>query len=210
MRNNLEHTYSEILTLENIPEKDPGKAKVVKEREKVVYAKIVDFEELGKATSKEKQEQWEIRVPKSDAQKFFGQVRARCTDNKDYVLCIKTLEQGSDDRDEWEIKVTRAVFEMVKKIADSGMIKTRYVFPVTEKGQDLKWEVDIFEKADGSISEWCKIDLEYSGEEPDLKYPISLDEILDVQPVDRTEEQKDFVDRLMNEEFLKKNAFSTQ
>lgn len=176
------------------------------ELEYVFYGRIKNFEQLKQAASREEHEQWDIRVEKESSKRYFGNVRVRCTDGGKYTLCIKALEDGVEAKEETELEANEELFEAIKKIATGGMRKTRYRFPI--EGSELTWEVDVFYDTEGNPREWCKIDLEVESQDGELPaYPIDLEDVLDIQPTERSEEQKAFVDKLMNEQFQLKNLF---
>lgn len=170
------------------------------------YGRIKDFGDLKKAASKEEQEQWEIRSGKDDDRKYFGGLRVRKINDDKYVLCAKVMSEGNDSRYEVELDADKDLFEAFRKISPKGMRKTRYLFPI--EGTDLTWEVDVYRQEDGSLEEWCKIDLEVKEpikEMPPL--PMEFEELFTVQRAQRTPEQQEFVDELMNKKFLLTNQY---
>lgn len=186
------------------------------EREFVVYGKFEDPEDAAKVAQLGEtvyHEQWDIRVEKDEVRKYFGQVRVRKTftdKEQTYTLCIKRLSEESDEKHEVELEVDQDIFEVVKALSTNGMIKARTKIAV-EGEDDLFWEVDVFypngfDKAPG---QWVKLDLEvpsFDREIPEL--PIKLTEVLDTQPKDRSEEQRQFVSKLLEEHFLQQNPFT--
>lgn len=81
-----------------------------------------------------------------------------------------------------------------KRIAERGMIKTRYTFPI--EGTDYCWEVDVFDGPNGP-HEWVKVDLEVDNvdfEIPEL--PIKLEGLIRDNPANRTEEQQKLISEL--------------
>ncbi len=177
------------------------------ELEYVFFGKIVDFSQLEQADSKEEQHQWEVRAPRSDERKYFGNFRVRKIDDEKYVLCMKVLQDGSDAKDEIELPADKDLFEATAKIATSGMRKTRYNFPVPDS--DLVWEVDVYYDAEGKQREWCKIDLEVKKPLEKLpEFPIELTELFTKQPNQRTDDERAFVQKLMDEQFVLKNQYT--
>lgn len=176
-----------------------GKTQV--ELEYVIYAKLANFDELLKAARKEEQEQWEIRRENDPSYKFFGSVRIRAVNNTRFILCCKTLEDGQNGKDEVEMEVTKDFFVALKKIATGGMRKTRYFFPIA--GSDMTWEVDVYYDANGQKEAWCKIDLEVKQNLPQLpSLPVTVEEKIDAQPLDRTPEERARVDDLLKNKFV--------
>lgn len=141
------------------------------EEEVVIYAKIGNMEGLQQASYIEQHEQAEIKTP-------IGKVRVRKTSRNGRspvfeMTTKKTISVGAITRDRERTKsINEDIYNMFIEVCPVFMSKTRYVFKAeqlrikrgdmdaTIKTSDLKFEVDVFTKADGSISEWCKIDLE--------------------------------------------------
>ena len=171
-------------------EKDVEDGKTFVEKERVIYARISDFEQLKKAKSADHQEQWGLKIPKGRENFAEGQVRVRAvtplalsqdeaaprpTEGAQYVFTVKA-KQGMGQNLETPIPATADAFDIFKRICDNGMIKDRYHFPV--EGTSLVYEVDAFLKADGSYHEWVKIDLETKDMDAELPpLPIAVEEI---------------------------------
>jgi CYTH domain-containing protein len=142
---------------------DIADGKVHLEREHVFYGKIVDFEQLKKATSEQAQEQWEIKLPKSDKNFGSGGIRVRACGPKEqneYILTCKVRTTEANAKLESSVVTTKDMFDLFKTLAHSGMRKVRHNFPVTVDETELIFEVDVFVLDDGTYSPWCKIDLE--------------------------------------------------
>jgi hypothetical protein len=155
-------------------EEDVQDGKLFRERERVIYARLKDLSVLQNAVRADSQEQWMIRVSKTENNVAKGQIRVRKViplikvdgvfngrikaDNAQYVLTAKA-EHKTDDRSEVPTPVTRDMFDLFKQLADNGMIKDRFHFPI--EGTDLVFEVDAYPKNDGSYHNWVKIDLEF-------------------------------------------------
>ena len=141
------------------------------ESELTIYAKIGNMEGLNQAAYIEKQEQAEIKTD-------IGKVRVRKIIQNGrvpvYELTTKrpiSLNAVKKNR-ERNKKINEELYDIFIDVCPVFQSKTRYVFKsekITIKREnfnaeittsDLKFEVDVFTKADGSISEWCKIDLE--------------------------------------------------
>lgn len=143
---------------------------MAQEKEMVIVCKIGDFEGLKQADRVEEQEQLELFCPEK------GRIRIRKTtseDGTDFVACIKTLANPNEkikSVDETENPVNAQFFEAFRAIANSLRVKKRYVFEgektiIQAESEDyqlppIKYEVDVFTRPDGQISEWCKIDIE--------------------------------------------------
>ncbi|YP_009212934.1 hypothetical protein AVU38_gp085 [Ralstonia phage RSL2] len=135
------------------------------EIERVIYVRVKDFAWLERATGAERQEQWSVKIAKTDKNAGSGSIRVRKSINLrepgaavSYVLtskldigsrgsCAETPEQSSLDQ-----------FNIFKYFGDAGMIKDRYTFNI--EGSDLNWEVDCFPKPGAQYHDWVKIDLE--------------------------------------------------
>ena len=141
------------------------------ENEITIYAKIGNMEGLNQASFIEKQEQAEIKtdIGKARVRKIIQNGRVPV-----FELTTKrpiSLNAVKRNRERTK-KINEELYDMFIDVCPVFQSKTRYVFKsekITIKREnleavitttDLKFEVDVFTKADGSISEWCKIDLE--------------------------------------------------
>lgn len=195
------------------------------ELEYVFYGKIADFKALEKASSYEDQEQWEVRIPKEENTPYFGCVRIRRTQRGDtttHTLCMKALKEGKAAKDEVELKLVgekgEEFFEQMRKLATTGMTKRRYFFPV-EGRKDLTWEVDVYFKGRSkkNFHAWCKVDLEVprllrqsTAESFPLPFPIELTDVIYAQVKDRTEAQRDQINKLMDDVFTRSNPYGAR
>lgn len=188
-------------------------AKTEVELEHVFYGRLTDFSALEKAASKVHQEQWTIKAESTDAMLYGGGVRARKITSADseepcYVICIKNFEKGKRGVLENEFEVSADAFEQIKRIAERGMIKTRYSFPI--EGTDYCWEVDVFEGPNGP-HEWVKVDLEVDSvdfEIPEL--PIVLEGLIRDNPAQRTEEQQRLISELQERYMTVANQYTVK
>ncbi len=140
------------------------------------YARVESPEVLLKAASMEIQEQWGLWHNQTNKNAGSGSVRIRKTITKgvgeeglvnvrqlpQYVMTTK-IRTSSGDALEIPIGTTEDNFKAFRLLAESGMIKHRYIFPIPDT--DLKWEVDMFvapgeDKNSTKYLPWCKIDLE--------------------------------------------------
>jgi hypothetical protein len=183
--------------------------KAFKEVEHTFYARLADMDELLKASHKEYQEQWEIKVGKTAENAAKGSIRIRKTvkdgaSEAEYVLTSKVQLNGAGDKIEVPVPTTVAMFESFKYLSDKGMIKDRYFFPVD--GSDLVWEVDMFHKPEGGYYDWCKIDLEVKNRQDAVPpLPIEFRDIITNGNGQRTPEEEARVTALYSQEFLTKN-----
>ena len=186
--------------------------KINKEIEYVFYARLVDNGILEKATSKETISQWEVRIEKTEENASSGRIRIRKTiENGEttYVMTTKTLGQSVGELKK-EIEVSNPssedAFNQFKLFAPYGMKKTRYTLPVGQG--DLVWEIDIHQLANGSNSEWVRIELEVEQElETVPQLPDAFQDVIYNQRGNQTEEENKLIERLYDEVFLAKNEY---
>jgi hypothetical protein len=180
------------------------------EREHVIYAELTDFEELKKAASSEKQEQWVVKIPQTERNASAGQIRVRRVETPaegvKFILTSKTFKEGGD-RLEVSVDASEDLFNHFKTLAESGMIKERFHFPV--EGSDRVFEVDVFMKADGTPYAWCKIDFELDNDtqltEAIPELPVTVGKMISGDPKQFSDEQKAAVSVLYDTVFLSKN-----
>lgn len=135
------------------------------EIERVVYVRVKDFKFLDNATGADRQEQWSIKIPKTEENAGSGSLRVRKIINLrepgaavQYVMASK-LDIGSMGASaETPEPSTADQFNIFKYLANKGMLKDRYYYPI--EGTDLMWEVDCFPKPGELYHDWVKIDLE--------------------------------------------------
>ncbi|MBB5409241.1 hypothetical protein HDG34_003182 [Paraburkholderia sp. HC6.4b] len=192
-------------------------------------------------TSAERHEQWEIKVPQSDANGGRGTIRIRRTTWPDergkaaqYVLTTKVkLKDGTNS--EVPIGTTGDNFRQFRVLAESGMLKDRYTYPVAEgalpesMGHGLKWEVDFFHRsppeasgAPGAIPRrpawhpWVKIDLEVrqrisplaTTEIDSWPFPFEAEEWIVNQRGGQTPEEEARIDEIYERCFLIRNPYA--
>lgn len=205
-----------------LEEQANGKANF--EREYVFYAKLTDPSILEKASHVEQQQQWTLKIDKTDKNYCSGQIRIRRTDDNgkvSYVQTVKTpikptapsvlgndaaVPDASQNMLEVAIDASEDAFNQFKMIADQGMIKTRYTFPI--EGTELKFEVDVFHLANGEKSQWVKIDLEVDKPLESIPpLPEGFSEAILNQKDDQTDEEKQLIRSLYENVFLTKNEY---
>lgn len=183
-------------------------AKTEVELEHTWYAKIVDVEELKLASASEQQEQWQVKAKKNDDMRYGGCVRVRSINGERYVMTIKNFEDGKRGVLENEFDISQDGFEAVKRISESGMIKTRYTFPI--EGTEYHWEIDVFSGSESNGS-WIKIDLEV--DDPNFQipaFPIQLTGVIADRPGQRSEEEEQLIEDLMKRYFRANNPFTIE
>lgn len=203
----------------------------IKETEVIIYAQISNYDKLEEANRIEKHE--ELNSTFSKGQRC--RVRKVIEDGKEdkYYFTYKTKKTnifGFEINDEYTIQADENFQEGFKNIAEKSINKTRYIFSSENvemsfniDGLDktviipnIEYEVDVFNKPDGGISEWCKIDIEidniinYISKEfnfiEQLKLNIKIKH-LPFKPINSilmfnaTEEEKDLIGKLWNTEF---------
>ena len=149
-----------------------------REIEYSVYGLVKDINELTNASDIIRQFQWVLFEQNDQAR---GQIRIRMVDDHEYIRTIKYKKNtdSADGRNELNKPSDAEEFAYFIEIAQSGMYKDRYIFPIP--GTELKWEVDCFIQKDGSYAPWVKFDLEHkdpSDIPTDLKFPIGVSEVL--------------------------------
>lgn len=135
------------------------------EIERVVYARVKNFDFLDRAEGASRQEQWSVKVAKTDENAGSGSIRVRKVTNLrepgaavQFILTSKLDVGVVGSAAETSEQSTVDQFNVFKYMANKGMLKDRYIFPIP--GTDLKWEVDCFPKPGEMYHDWVKIDLE--------------------------------------------------
>ena len=159
---------------------DESSLKKEVEQEVVLYCKMSNPQGLSQAYDSEWHEQAEI---KTDA----GRIRIRKTTSKDgavsYELTTKhqVNHGGVIEMQEITSAITPEIYNQFFSVSEKYMSKQRYKFRVEKiiltkgdneqvvEARDMNYEVDVFQKADGSTSPWVKIDVEVQNLIPQLK-----------------------------------------
>ena len=141
------------------------------ETEFTVYAKVSNPKGLNQADAIEHH----IQLEKSLGDK--GRCRVRKTQGVGHEKIEFTLKSKADDagitHTEHTVPVDQDFMDSFAHVCDHKWIKTRYKFVTksvtmtlagSEEGEielpEAIYEVDVFTKPDGEVSEWCKIDVE--------------------------------------------------
>lgn len=206
-------TLSSVLRMA-LEDQADGKAHL--ETEHVLYARCVDFAFLKNAKSMEHQEQWEVKIPKSEQNGGSGRIRIRKTVKAgfppEYTQTTKTLDPKTGGNIEVSIPVSEELFNQFRIMSANGMRKDRYFYPV-EDGSDRVYEVDMFLKAGTQAGaeqyyEWCKIDLEVDDMNAAMPpLPDGFADIISAPFGKRTPEEEARVTSLYHNEFTAKNPF---
>lgn len=228
------HRALNMLDTANVALEQQADGKLKREFEHVWFAHMVmegvhRFPALEQAASWEYQEQWEIRIEKSELIPANGTVRCRMTrpggdsfmdlGNPKYEFAVKV--KGADGGVyECEEEVSEDIFGTFKWLCGRGMEKDRYFYPVANGGLI---EVDMFllpGLAQGRLKgmknrgrdycEWAKVDFEYSDPEAPLpEIPFETVQLIDGgsphRKVKKTPEEDKILDHLFKEVFNSKN-----
>lgn len=173
----------------------------VEEIEYMFLLKLDDFAQLEKAMRKEYQEQWSV-VIRGHGMESIIRVR-QCIEGSDESFTVTNKVDFYDEDGKWEIEKPgeRKHFEKIREMADSGMIKDRYFFPV--KNSALIWEIDVFKDKDGKPYPWVKVDLEVPRRLEELpEFPITYTESFLKQREERNEEESQWVADLFTKHFV--------
>lgn len=179
------------LSLEELVDEGVTKQEI----EYTFFARCDNMDWINPELLTEQQEQAEVHVPLVDNN--FGQIRVRSIDDSKYELCIKVKLTDELGKREAEQATTKDMFDLMLLIAPHSLRKKRYCYPID--GTDLKWEVDVFENAEGVAYNWIKIDLEVN--DPDTvipEFPIELAEVIMNQGVQRTEQENKTIETLFD------------
>lgn len=146
----------------------------ISETEATVYAEIGDMHGLDLCDSREEHLQIDNRLETKQTirvrrTKFAGDISHDLTLKRN-IGAVGNINR----RKEYPTPITADFFKGFALCAQKAQVKTRYIYKSKNvsltfmKGDlkkvvilpEVKYEVDVFEKEDGSISKYCKIDLE--------------------------------------------------
>jgi hypothetical protein len=181
--------------------------KTILEQEYVFYVRITNFKQLENAAHAEKHEQWQIKIPFTDENAGSGSIRARKVTSADGTISyeLTTKSKTKKGNIETTVPATEENFTQIAFMANSGMRKDRYTFPIPNS--DLSFEVDVYPDGKAGYYTWAKIDLEVKSplsSFPEL--PIQVEEIITPQDAETPEGQEE-VSRLFDTFFLLKNKY---
>jgi hypothetical protein len=196
-----------LVSLEDIS--PDGVVRVEKEIE--IYGLMRNMDELDKASGWELQEQWGLYVPKTDLNAASGGPRVRMTQKSDgeveYVLTTKT--KRSDGSNECEEVSSQGMFDLFKLLADQGLRKKRFFFPI--EGTSMKFEVDVFSGPTGAPEPHVKIDLELTDDLSEdfdigsIRLPFEMSDIRIISPGRKNEEDLAYVRELFDKKYTMRN-----
>lgn len=198
-----EEFLEEKVTIESSEEE------ALEEIEYMFYLKLEDFQQLERAKSSEKQYQYSLKFSKPGIDSIVRVRKSACTDgfklsedgkishdsltNVKYEVTSKVDIHGLDGKWELEREIDEHHYSTFYELAENGMIKDRYFFPID--GTDMVWEVDVFEDAEGNPMPWVKVDLEVKQRLAKIpEFPITYSEAVINQREAYTDKEKEFVD----------------
>jgi CYTH domain-containing protein len=188
------------------------------ETEYVFYGKIKDFAVLEQAITREEQEQWEIKIPRTDGNASKAKIRVRKTTTSSgditFMQTIKIRQETVhvlghqlpvSDRS-IGVECTHEAFEAFSLMSEGGMVKTRFMIPAAN---GLMWEVDVFKDAQGQYFEYVKIDLELPKDVRVLEelppFPTGIDMLVINQTDEQTPKDKALIQSLYDKYFISAN-----
>ena len=190
-------------------EADKAESTTVREKECVTYIRIMNFKQLGKAKHREEQLQWQVSIPKTDLNASEGTIRVRKTTTKDgkvsYDLTLKN--KGKDgSKLETTLPCTEEAFTQLAFLAENGMDKHRYCFPI--EGTDMCWEIDVYPDGKAGYYTWGRAELEVKGDIDKLpELPIEVEEVITPEEAQQDDSK---VRQLFETYFLKKNMYKVE
>lgn len=197
-----------------------------KEIEYMFYARVEGPWALENASCVEIQQQWGLWTDKTENNAGSGSNRVRKTITKQIVdgavreetaetSWVMTTKIKTKEGDAFEVPIQSSEdgLKAFRILAESGMIKHRYRFPIP--GSDLVWEVDMFVVPGNSMysttyEEWCKIDLEVPSRDIEIpQLPKGFVDHFDSKAADLSDEQKAIMSEM--KKFLSlPNAYQTE
>lgn len=185
------------------------------EIEYMFYARVASPETLLNAMCVEMQEQWGLWQDKTEKNAGSGSNRVRKVITKQIIhgqfdnintveQIVQTTKLKRSDGTSLEVSLESSEHQLAafRVMAESGMVKHRYRFPIPDT--DLVWEVDMFIEPGNSIYStkyvgWAKIDLEV----PDKNFPVpnlpdGFLDAFDSKIPNPTSVQKEVIDLMAN------------
>lgn len=199
------------------------------EIELVHYYKLRDFGQLLAAAEIVEQEQWELKIPKTEGNLFAGtfrvrKERGRGEPNWFYTATTKTVVPGKAGKEEKTREIDESFFNTIKGMATKGMYKLRCTFPIpgtantwpanTNNYNDaLCWQIDVFppvgdtadsdSNAPGKFFGWVKVDLESPTQLTNIpEFPLDFERAITAQYGARTEEDEAMVSSWYQSAFI--------
>lgn len=184
---------------------DPADGVTRVEQEIEIYGTMRDMSQLEAATSWEIQEQWGLYIPKTAKNGGTGGPRVRMSQPSggEPVYVLTTKVKGAAGNDECEEPSSLDMFEMFKRLAESGLRKKRYFFPIPNT--EMTFEIDVFTGPNGTPLPDVKIDLEIRGTVPEgfdaraVTLPVDLDNVRIIAPGHKSPEDLAYVRELFKQ-----------
>lgn len=153
----------------------------VREKEHIVFARLLNFAQLKKANKAEIQEQYGIYIPRTDKNAGEGNIRIRkITKRNGHVSYEMTTKSFLKDyKVEVTVATSEANFQQFKVLAESGMLKHRYTFK--DKSSGLAWSVDAIPDGNGGYYPWVRCEIEVKSLD-DKVPPLPLETEEMIQP----------------------------
>ena len=177
------------------------------EKELEIYGTLRDMSVLEQATGWEAQEQWGLYIPKTAKNGGSGGPRVRKTTKStgEITFVLTTKVKEVDGNKECEQDTSEDMFKLFRQLAESGLLKKRFFFPIGDTG--LKFEVDVFCGNDGQPVPEVKIDLEIpedlapNFDPSQVKLPFEMDNVRIIAPGRKNEEDLKYVRKLFSEKY---------
>lgn len=195
-------------------EEEPADGKARREIEYTFYGRMIDLGQLDHAHDFEMHEQWEIRIAHTEANAGSGRIRVRKTqktisDVPLYVQTSKTEYNGDGDRIEISLPSSAEGFQQFQILAESGMMKDRYIFRDPDSG--LEWHLDMHyirgsHAGEKKYCQWCRLELEVPKRGIPLPpLPVQLEDLITNQRNQQTEEEGEKIKALYAHDFILPN-----
>lgn len=188
-----------------------NEGKTVREKEYAVYARLLDFSQFKTAPKAEIQEQWQVKIPRTEENAGSGSIRVRKVTKRNgritYELTTKS-DIKKNEKIECTVETSEEMFIQFKVLSNKGMLKHRYIYPI--KGTGMKWEVDAYPDGNGGYYPWVRAEIDVKDLKTQLPdFPLKNEEIIFPPEFGNiTEEQhQQKVSELYERFFLLKNEF---
>lgn len=158
-----------------------NRGKAIREKEFMVFARILNFSQLKKANRAEIQEQYIIPIDKTEENAGQGAIRIRKITARNgrsrYELTTKN-KMDIGDSIEVTVPTTKENFIQFKVLSSVSMMKHRYTFKIN--GTDKKWEVDVVPDGNGSYYPWarCEIEVDDLNDKNVPELPLEVEELI--------------------------------
>ena len=187
-------------------ESDPVESSTIREKEICLYIRLLDFQQFKKASHAEHHEQWEVKIPKTDSNASEGKIRVRRIQARygkvSFEITIKNKgKEGSYI--ESTLPCTEEVFTQIAFLAENGMKKQRYTFPIANT--DMQWEIDLYPDGKEGFYTWARAELEIKGDLESIpELPIQAEETITPEEAKQDDSR---VRELFERYFLRKNKY---